>query len=132
MNKVKHNIKEAYKALQYVYEEYPELGNDYSVYKSSVVSNRLFIIDLNEKYDLGVDPVKVDRIDYFKLSNHAAICKYGESLRRTISWSDDNRQPEEGEYLLNISFPTGPYIFSHNDGIDRSGKDKNRNKSNDT
>ena len=41
-----------------------------------------------------------------------SICKFGKKKRRTISWSDDGRQPEDDELLLSISFATGAYIFS--------------------
>jgi hypothetical protein len=35
---------------------------------------------------------------------------FGEEHNRTISWSDDGRQPEN-EWLFKIGFPTGAYIF---------------------
>ena len=47
---------------------------------------------------------------YLKLSEFEFLAKYGEKYRRTISWSDDGRQPDD-EWLYVISFPTGPYIF---------------------
>lgn len=40
----------------------------------------------------------------------AIVTLYGESERRSISWSDDGRQPEN-EWLCCIAFPTGAYIF---------------------
>ena len=109
-------MKEAYKALQEVYIKYPELRNDRMIDRSGKINTRLFLIELNEKYNLDIHPKRIDRADYFKVSEHAAIGQYGKLKRRTISWSDDDKQPEEGEYLLSISFPTGPYIFSHNHG----------------
>jgi IS1 family transposase len=47
---------------------------------------------------------------YFKVGYDQYIAKYGEDYKRTISWSDDGRQPED-EWLLAITYPTGAYIF---------------------
>lgn len=47
---------------------------------------------------------------YSRLGEYISIGLYGETLKRTISWSDDGRQPNN-EWLLQISFPTGAYIF---------------------
>lgn len=38
------------------------------------------------------------------------VLYFSEDYNRSISWSDDGRQPEN-EWLYVISFPTGPYIF---------------------
>ena len=48
--------------------------------------------------------------DWYKLSDFQAIGLYGEDRNRTISWSDDDSQPEN-EWLYVICFPTGAYIF---------------------
>lgn len=42
--------------------------------------------------------------------NKANVGLYSEQQHRSISWSDDGRQPEN-EWLCVISFPTGAYIF---------------------
>lgn len=46
---------------------------------------------------------------YFK-QEHIKLTYYGEDLKRSISWSDNGKQPQE-EWLMTISFPTGAYIF---------------------
>ena len=48
--------------------------------------------------------------DYVKVSDYEFIAKYGEDYNRTISWSDDGRQPDN-EWLYVISFPTGAYVL---------------------
>jgi len=48
--------------------------------------------------------------DWYKLSDFQTIGIHGEAHRRTISWSDDDSQPEN-EWLYVICFPTGAYIF---------------------
>ena len=48
--------------------------------------------------------------DYVKVSDYEFIAKYGEDYNRTISWSDDDRQPDD-EWLYVISFPTGACVL---------------------
>ena len=50
--------------------------------------------------------------DYVKVSDYEFIAKYGEDYNRTISWSDDGRQPDN-EWLYVISFPTGAYVLGY-------------------
>ena len=47
---------------------------------------------------------------YFKVGDNRYIAKYGKKYNRTISWSEDGKQPED-EWLLAITYPTGAYIF---------------------
>ena len=51
---------------------------------------------------------------YCKLFGPAdqSIALYGKDHRRTISWSDDGRQPEN-EWLYCVSFPSGAYFFGN-------------------
>lgn len=46
----------------------------------------------------------------FKYNGYSYIGLWGTDFNRTIAWSDDGRQPEN-EWLYQISFPTGAYIF---------------------
>lgn len=70
----------------------------------------LYGIELKEKYGLDLDPKSITNINWNKLGDYISICHYGKKYNRKISWSDDGSQPED-ELLLNISFPTGGYIF---------------------
>jgi hypothetical protein len=47
---------------------------------------------------------------WYKLSDFQTIGIYGEDHNRTISWSDDDSQPDN-EWLYVICFSTGAYIF---------------------
>ena len=74
--------------------------------------NHLFSIELKEKYGLEIDPKEVimPQYDYTNFSNERYIAWFGKKYRRTISWSDNDKQPEE-EILFFLSFSTGAYIF---------------------
>lgn len=72
----------------------------------------LFGIELKEKFGFDINPKIIDSWDWFKFYNYVTIGQWGEKHRRTISWSDDNKQPKD-ELLLQISFPTGAFIFGN-------------------
>jgi hypothetical protein len=71
----------------------------------------LFGIKLKEVFGLDIDPKTVDSLDWLRFGEYRYIGWWGEKYHRTISWPNDNKQPED-ELLLEISFPTGPFIFS--------------------
>lgn len=48
---------------------------------------------------------------YIGHNKEAHVGLYGREFNRTISWSDDKRQPE-GEWLCSIRFSTGGYMFN--------------------
>ena len=64
--------------------------------------------------DIDVNDICDYNKDWIKFSEYAVLGIFGKSYNRTISWSDYDLQPYDGERLLYISFPTGPYIFSYN------------------
>jgi hypothetical protein len=70
----------------------------------------LFGLKLKEVYGLGIDPKRINSIEYIRFGEYMSIGMWGEKYRRTISWSDDDRQPKD-ELLLCIGFSTGAYIF---------------------
>lgn len=69
----------------------------------------LFGIKLKEEYNFNLDPKQIQSLDWIRFDEYMAIGRWGKSTG-TISWPDDGRQPED-ELLLQINFPTGPYIF---------------------
>jgi len=69
-----------------------------------------FGTQLVEEYGLNIEAKDVRSYDWNRFGEYMAIGQFGEKTRRTISWSDDGKQPGHG-ILLNISFPTGGYIF---------------------
>lgn len=72
----------------------------------------LFGLELKEKYNLNLDPSKVDSFSWNRFGDYMSIGWWGEKYRRTISWSDTDEQPID-ELLLQISFPTGAFIFGN-------------------
>lgn len=70
----------------------------------------LFGIELKEKYGLNVEPGNISSLDWNRFGDYLSIGLFGEKYRRTISWSDDGKQPED-ELMIHLSFGTGPYIF---------------------
>ena len=73
-------------------------------------NNHLFGLELKEKYGFEIKPEDIRSLDWNRFGNYLGIGLYGEKYRRTISWSDDGKQPED-ELMVCISFPTGAYIF---------------------
>lgn len=72
--------------------------------------NHLFGLSLKEEYGLDLDPRNVRSTDYQRFGEHRAIGIFGEKYRRTVSWEDNEKQPED-EILFCFSFSTGPYVF---------------------
>ena len=108
-------MKRTYEELLGVYERnFEDLKNEASFFK--VIQAKLEIIELNEEYGLSinVNDIRDYNKDWIEYSKYAVIGIFGESYSRTITWSDDGHQPYDGERLLYITFPTGPYIFSSN------------------
>lgn len=80
--------------------------------------NHLMLIDWYEKYGLKLShDYQPYSYNYFKVSDYIIFNHFGDAQQgkdngrgKYISWSDDDRQPKN-EWLLNISFSTGAYIF---------------------
>lgn len=99
------------------YEEIIEVLNkhkDICVYDiqelESQAKKHLFGLKLKEEYGLDLDPKDIRSLDYNRFGDYKCIGWWGEKYRRTISWSDDGKQPED-ELLFVIGFSTGAYIF---------------------
>lgn len=114
-----------------VYTKILEVCGDYGTEFSNVYSfedikdmtyaakDHLRLIEWYEKYGLKIShnhkPVSYN---YFRVNDYLHFSYYADSQAekdsgnggRYISWSDDDRQPMN-EWLLNISYPTGAYIF---------------------
>jgi hypothetical protein len=107
--------KKAYQELLEVAEKYPNFGNMYSFYDIDKLreeaKKHLWAIELYEKYKVKLDHTRISSTDYINISDYLSLGYFGEKHQRTISWSDDGRQPENSELLLCIHFSTGAYIF---------------------
>ena len=83
--------------------------------------NHLMIIEWNEKYSLNISHDKrLYCSNYIELWNNRHLVFYEDARAekekwcgRYISWEDNDRQPEN-EWLLNLSFCNGAYIFWDN------------------
>lgn len=89
--------------------------NEIVAHESSIdirrtLTDKIKLQKIADSFSIELGPRYEGAGSWLKLSEHCAIGLYGENHRRTISWSDDGRQPEE-EWLYQISFPTGAYIF---------------------
>jgi len=113
--------KKAYTEIAKVCDKYP----DFDVYNfrdirdmQTSAKDHLLLIDWYEKYGLKLShDHKPYSYNYFKMSEYLSFNYFGNAEKeknlgsgRFISWSDDDRQPKD-EWLLNISFSTGAYIF---------------------
>jgi len=80
--------------------------------------NHLLLIDWYEKYGLDIEHSKqVYQRNYIKIDDYRCFSYFQDAKRdkengsgRYISWSDDGRQPKD-EWLFDIGFSTGAYIF---------------------
>ena len=70
----------------------------------------LYGLQLQNEYGLNINPKEIYSINWVKFGDYRAVAWWGEKHNRTISWSVDGRQPKD-DLLLQISFPTGAYIF---------------------
>ena len=102
--------KKAYEEIIDVISKYKDLVNfDYNDLERKS-KYHLFGIELKEQYGLNIEPKDIYSLDWNKFGEYMSIGLFGEKYRRTISWSDDGKQPED-ELLLQLSFSTGAYIF---------------------
>lgn len=102
--------KKMYSEILYILEKYA----DDCVYDIEDLKQKsechLFGLKLKEIYGLDIEPKRITSTDYIRFGEYISIGMWGEKHRRTISWSDDDRQPKD-ELLLCIGFSTGAYIF---------------------
>ena len=67
-------------------------------------------VELQNVHGFNINPRNIHSLDWNGLGSYRHIGWFGGKYKRTISWPDDGRQPED-EMLLVIGFPTGAYIF---------------------
>jgi len=70
----------------------------------------LYGLELKEKHGINIDPKTITSTSWNRFGDYMSIGTYGDENKRSVSWSDDGSQPVN-EMLLEISFPTGGYIF---------------------
>lgn len=114
--------KKAYTEVLEVCEKYPNFDNQFGFRDINEMranaKNHLRLIEWYEKYGLKIShDYKPYTYNHINLNEYLHISFYKDSAEekekgsgRFISWSDDGKQPDN-EWLLNISFSTGAYIF---------------------
>ena len=108
---MKEEIK-AYKEILEVLNKYRDITIfDYNNLEQKS-KYHLFGLELKEKYGLNVEPRDIRSLDWNRFGDYLSIGLFGEKYGRTISWSDDGKQPED-EVLINLSFSTGAYMFGN-------------------
>lgn len=124
-------IKKAYKDILEVCKKYSKIGDVYHFEDIkemiSKAKDHLLIIEWEEKYGIKLDhDHRPNSYNYIRINDWMSFVHYDNAKAekesgsgRFISWSDDDRQPEN-EWLLDISFSTGAYIF----GDDYKGQEK--------
>jgi len=117
--------KKAYSELLAVCKKYPEFKNKYSYEFGDIhdmqkkAENHLLLIKWYEEYGLKLDhTLEPVSSSYCKINDHVSFQYFNDAEKeknsgnggRYISWPDDDKQPKN-EWILCISFSTGPYIF---------------------
>lgn len=114
--------KKAYTEILKVCKNYHDFDNLYNfrdiddMVRSA--KNHLLLIEWYEKYGLKINhDLKPYSNSYCKVDDYATFNYFSDAEKdkavgsgKYISWSDDGRQPKN-EWLFNISFSTGAYIF---------------------
>lgn len=73
-----------------------------------------FGLELKEKHGFNIDPKEIKSLNYIELESpcydsYIYLRRWSKNMK--ISWSDDGSQPSENEFLLDICFSAGAYIF---------------------
>src|SRR3990167_5761290 len=107
---MKEETQKAYEEILEVINKYRDLvAYDYNDLEQKSKCH-LFGLELKEKYGLNVIPRDIRSLDWNTFGSYLSIGLFGKKYRRTISWSDDGKQPED-ETMIYLSFSTGAYIF---------------------
>lgn len=107
MSNLKEIIK-AYKKLQELIDSNKEIfDNDHNVKSIKDTIQRL---NLEDRFGMNLSDIGNMWYESYGSTGKTYVGYYGKDTAREISWSDDERQPEN-EWLYVVSFSTGPYIF---------------------
>jgi hypothetical protein len=118
MKIMKNQIKKAYNEIFEMLNVY----KDFCIFDIDDLKRKsechLFGIELKEVYGLDIDPKNIDSLQWLNFGEYRHIGWWGTKYNRTISWPNDSKQPVD-ELLLEISFPTGPFIFAFGGGFNQ-------------
>lgn len=104
------NEEIAYQEILSVVNKYKDIIRYNYNNLDSEAKKHLFEIELQQKYGLDIRPNTVSNLNYVRVDDYRSIGWWGEKHNRTISWSDDGKQPTD-ELLVVFGFSTGAYIF---------------------
>lgn len=110
VKEILETAKEAHSHVLLIIKDHPELFPMSEPDLRRQLDVHYLYLELVWEYGIDIRKSYVHSTDWFKESDHVTFGRYGGKYNRTISWSSDGRQPED-EFLMNISFSTGPYIF---------------------
>lgn len=104
---------EIYKVLLNVLDNHKPLLNE-SFYSSmqTKILDEMFLLEIENLFQISIPVRERQKKDYFNFDDYRGIYLFGEKSRRSVSWSDDDRQPED-EWLYMIGFSTGAYSLNH-------------------
>lgn len=86
------------------------IDNDSIMLNRNTVIRVIEELTLAEEFGIKIPAPGNNYPGWIRLHEWMALGKYSEESNRQISWSDDGRQPNN-EWLLQISFPSGPYCL---------------------
>lgn len=109
----KHNYTQLLSDLD-KYEETMRNDTHYRDFRSLLVS-KIFTRHLYESHGWELpDWLLLSETRWTRINDHLSAGPFEEG---SVSWPDDDRQPH-GEFLLMLSFHTGPYMFGDDDDYD--------------
>jgi len=106
-------LKQAYIDIKKVIKKHKLLDNSDMKSLNYKADNYLFGVKLNEKYGININPESIYNRNWIACSTEYMKIGFFDGNKRSISWSDDDKQPKN-EYLLVLSFSTGAYMFGTN------------------
>lgn len=102
---------EAYKELQDVFHKHREIvDSDFYSEFSDKLKTIMRVEEISEKFDIEIKTREISGPSFFRLSDYMSIGLFGPKYARTISWPDDDKQPND-EWLYMLNFSTGAYTF---------------------
>lgn len=107
---MKNKEKKAYTEILDVLRKYEDICIFDVKHLERKANIHLLGIDIIEKYGYNININSIDSLQYNTFGSYRKIIMY-DGDREKIAWPDNGKQPDN-ERLLEISFPSGAYIFS--------------------
>ena len=105
-----NNILKRYKEFLELNEKFSDiLDTDYRIDNRYTLRNTVKVLELSEEFGISFNLTNACNWENIPVDGYRRVITFGSKAR--ISYPDDGRQPDVGETLYIISFPTGPYIF---------------------